>query len=74
MSCGACRRGGCVDGCRGYEPSSPTSRRPPPKKPQLKKRCPKFPTLPLVGKVGDKKPLPTFQSRVDEAGNVEVYV
>jgi hypothetical protein len=39
-----------------------------------KKRCPKFPTLPLVGKVGDKKPLPTYQSRVDAAGNVEVYV
>jgi len=36
--------------------------------------CPKFPTLPLVGKVGDKKPLPTFQSRVDETGNIEVYV
>lgn len=36
--------------------------------------CPKFPSLPLVGKVSDKKPLPTFQSRVDEAGNVEVYV
>ncbi|KAF6263621.1 rieske ferredoxin [Scenedesmus sp. NREL 46B-D3] len=36
--------------------------------------CPKFPQLPLVGKLGDKKPLPTYQSRVDEAGNVEVYV
>jgi nitrite reductase/ring-hydroxylating ferredoxin subunit len=36
--------------------------------------CPKFPSLPLVGKMTDKKPLPTYQSRVDEAGNVEVYV
>lgn len=36
--------------------------------------CPKFPQLPLVGKIGDKKPLPTFQSRVDDVGNVEVYI
>jgi hypothetical protein len=36
--------------------------------------CPKFPNLPLVGKMGDKKPLPTYQSRVDEAGNVEVLL
>jgi hypothetical protein len=36
--------------------------------------CPGFPQLPLVGKLVDKKPLPTYQSRVDEAGNVEVYV
>ncbi|KAF8072624.1 hypothetical protein HT031_000284 [Scenedesmus sp. PABB004] len=34
--------------------------------------CPKFPTLPLVGKMTDKKPLPTFESRVDDAGNIEV--
>ena len=33
--------------------------------------CPKFPTLPLVGKLGDSKPLPTFQSRVT-AGDIEV--
>jgi len=34
--------------------------------------CPKFPNLPLVGKVSDKKPLPTFQSRVTESGEIEV--
>lgn len=36
--------------------------------------CPKFPQLPLVGKLGDKKPLPTFACRVSEAGDVEVDV
>ncbi|GBF90316.1 rieske ferredoxin [Raphidocelis subcapitata] len=36
--------------------------------------CPKFPQLPLVGKLGDKKPLPTFGCRVSEAGDVEVDV
>lgn len=35
--------------------------------------CPKFPSLPLVGKMGDKKPLPTFESRVD-GGAIEVNV
>ena len=28
--------------------------------------CPKMPNLPLVGKMGDPKPLPTFKSTVDE--------
>lgn len=36
--------------------------------------CPKFPQLPLVGKLGDAKPLPTFGCRVSEAGDVEVDV
>jgi hypothetical protein len=27
-----------------------------------------------AAQIGDKKPLPTFQSRVDDAGNVEVYI
>lgn len=36
--------------------------------------CPKLPDLPMVGRkpYGDKKPLPTYQSRVDEAGNIEI--
>ncbi|GAX82006.1 hypothetical protein CEUSTIGMA_g13588.t1 [Chlamydomonas eustigma] len=34
--------------------------------------CPKFPNLPLVGKIGDSKPLPTFQSRVT-GSDVEVF-
>jgi nitrite reductase/ring-hydroxylating ferredoxin subunit len=33
-----------------------------------------FPDLPLVGKMTAEKPLPTYQSRVDEAGNIEVLV
>ena len=33
-----------------------------------------FPTLPLVGKLNTAKPLPVFESRVDEAGNIEVLV
>lgn len=37
--------------------------------------CPlQFPQLPLVGKLGDAKPLPTFKSRVTEAGDIEVDV
>jgi len=36
--------------------------------------CPKFPTLPLVGKLNAEKPLPVYESRVDEAGNIEVLV
>lgn len=36
--------------------------------------CPKMPALPFVGKMGDAKPLPTFQSRVNEAGAIEVLV
>lgn len=37
--------------------------------------CPRFPTLPLVGKMTEAKPLPTFQTRVDEAsGAIEVDV
>ncbi|KAI8473706.1 MAG: Rieske [2Fe-2S] iron-sulfur domain-containing protein, partial [Monoraphidium minutum] len=36
--------------------------------------CPKFPNLPLVGKLGDKKPLPTFKVRVSDGGDVEVDV
>lgn len=35
--------------------------------------CPKFPNLPLIGKVGDKKPLPTFESRVT-GSDIEVNV
>ena len=35
---------------------------------------PQFPQLPLVGKLGDKKPLPTFQVRVSDAGDIEVDV
>jgi len=33
-----------------------------------------FPTLPLVGKLNAEKPLPVYESRVDEAGNIEVLV
>lgn len=36
--------------------------------------CPKMPDLPFVGKMGDPKPLPTFESRVDESGAIEVMV
>lgn len=35
---------------------------------------PQFPNLPLVGKLNTAKPLPTYESRVDEAGNIEVLV
>ncbi len=34
--------------------------------------CPKLPNLPLVGKGPSEKPLPTYQVRVDAAGNIEV--
>lgn len=34
--------------------------------------CPSFPSLPVVGKMSSATPLPTYQARVDEAGNVEV--
>jgi nitrite reductase/ring-hydroxylating ferredoxin subunit len=34
--------------------------------------CPGFPQLPLVGKLGDKKPLPTYAVRVSESGAIEV--
>ncbi|GFR50060.1 hypothetical protein Agub_g12202 [Astrephomene gubernaculifera] len=34
--------------------------------------CPKLPNLPLVGKGPGAKPLPTFQVRVSEAGDIEV--
>jgi len=34
--------------------------------------CPGFPNLPFVGKLGDQKPLPTFESRVTDNGAVEV--
>ena len=35
--------------------------------------CPGFPDLPLVGKMTAKKPLPTFESRVNESsGLIEV--
>jgi len=34
--------------------------------------CPNFPELPFVGKGTKQRPLPTFQSRVDDAGNIEV--
>jgi hypothetical protein len=33
-----------------------------------------FPNLPLVGKLNTAKPLPVYESRVDEAGNIEVLV
>lgn len=33
-----------------------------------------FPNLPLVGKLNGPKPLPVYESRVDEAGNIEVLV
>lgn len=36
--------------------------------------CPKMPNLPFVGKMGDPAPLPTFESRVDGAGNIEVLL
>jgi nitrite reductase/ring-hydroxylating ferredoxin subunit len=36
--------------------------------------CPSFPQLPLVGKLGDKKPLPTYGVRVSESGAIEVDV
>lgn len=36
--------------------------------------CPGFPQLPLVGKLGDKKPLPTYAVRVSEGGAIEVDV
>lgn len=36
--------------------------------------CPTFPNIPLVGKLTPQKPLPTFQSRVDETGSIEVNV
>ncbi|KAL4424709.1 hypothetical protein ABPG77_000052 [Micractinium sp. CCAP 211/92] len=35
--------------------------------------CPKMPNLPLVGKIGDTpKPLPTFEARIAESGEIEV--
>ena len=34
--------------------------------------CPNFPELPFVGKGTKARPLPTFESRVDESGNIEV--
>eukprot|EP00798_Chlamydomonas_sp_ICE-L_P003678 gene3678-13753_t len=36
--------------------------------------CPGFPDLPLVGKVVKTKPLPTFESRVSEAGEIEINI
>lgn len=36
--------------------------------------CPKFPNVPLVGKLTQPKPLPTFESRVDASGSIEVNV
>lgn len=33
-----------------------------------------FPNLPLVGKMTEAKPLPVFESRVDDAGNIDVLV
>ncbi|GIL56517.1 hypothetical protein Vafri_11858 [Volvox africanus] len=36
--------------------------------------CPKLPNLPLVGKGPAQKPLPTFQVRVSDAGEIEVYL
>ena len=36
--------------------------------------CPSFPQLPLVGKLGDKKPLPTYAVRVSDSGVIEVDV
>ncbi|PNH00119.1 hypothetical protein TSOC_014072 [Tetrabaena socialis] len=36
--------------------------------------CPKLPNLPLVGKGPAQKPLPTFESRVTAAGEIEVLV
>lgn len=37
--------------------------------------CPSFPQLPLVGKLSDKKPLPTYAVRVDgSSGAIEVDV
>ena len=36
--------------------------------------CPKFPTLPLVGKGTPSKPLPTYPVRLGPAGEVEVNV
>ncbi|KXZ43111.1 hypothetical protein GPECTOR_102g64 [Gonium pectorale] len=35
--------------------------------------CPKLPNLPVVGKGPGQKPLPTFQVRVSDAGEIEVY-
>lgn len=34
--------------------------------------CPNFPELPFVGKGTKARPLPTYESRVDESGNIEV--
>lgn len=34
--------------------------------------CPKFPQLPLVGKMTDKKPLPTYKVQVEEDGTIKV--
>lgn len=38
--------------------------------------CPKMPSLPLIGKIGGDKPvpLPTFESRTDDSGSIEVLV
>lgn len=36
--------------------------------------CPGFPNVPLVGKVSKASPLPTYEKKVDEAGNIEVLV
>ncbi|KAG2425626.1 hypothetical protein HYH02_014998 [Chlamydomonas schloesseri] len=36
--------------------------------------CPKLPNLPLVGKGPGKKPLPVFQVRVSDSGDIEVNV
>jgi hypothetical protein len=33
-----------------------------------------FPNLPLVGKLNTAKPLPVYESRVTEAGEIEVLV
>ncbi|KAK9839308.1 hypothetical protein WJX81_006893 [Elliptochloris bilobata] len=34
--------------------------------------CPNFPELPFVGKGTKARPLPTFESRVDDCGSIEV--
>eukprot|EP00854_Cymbomonas_tetramitiformis_P002745 gene2745-3524_t len=36
--------------------------------------CPKLPNLPLVGKGPKEAPLPTFESRVGENGEIEVLM
>jgi hypothetical protein len=53
----------------GTPPAARAPPPPPPRPPPLQ-----FPQLPLVGKLGDAKPLPTYKVRVSDSGDVEVEI